>query len=101
MTETSNKSSAYDAIKWVLIVQSVVSAVLAIGIVFGSVWMVLGLESASEKQEEISETILSWGGVIIGFYFGTAFSQISSLLRALESNQPEPIAAESLPKADV
>jgi len=79
----SSKSDAWGAIKSILVVQAFVSALIALGLIGGTVYVASGLEGNSAR-EEILEILKSWGGVIIGFYFGTAYTQIATLVRALE-----------------
>ncbi|MCG3267158.1 hypothetical protein [Yoonia sp. I 8.24] len=85
---SSGKSGAWGAIKSILVVQAVVSALIAMGLIGGTIYVANGL-SGDNAREEVLEILKSWGGVIIGFYFGTAYTQIATLVRALEGTSTD------------
>lgn len=74
-----SKAELNRTISRILVVQSVVSGVFAMSVVVGAI--VLSLDENLEAEALV--LLQNWGGVIIGFYFGTAFTQISGLLNAV------------------
>lgn len=87
-----SKLEAWKAVRSVLVVQAVVSAAIAILLIGGTVYL-----AASAKDPKAAfnalEILKNWGGVIIGFYFGTAYTQIATLVRAIEGS-PKPESKE-------
>ena len=71
-------NSPYSSIKTVLIVQVFVSSFIAILVICAAIWS--GLDAKTAKLFDLMSNL---SGVIIGFYFGTAFTQIATLARAL------------------
>lgn len=68
-------------IGFILRTQVYVSAFLAIVIVLSAVFMgAWGIFKGDYTGKYIPQLISDWGGVIIGFYFGTAYSQVAKLM---------------------
>ena len=80
----SDESAVFSAIARILIVQTWVSGTLALVIVLCAV--VIPLVSLFRNDPSITtpEVIQNWGGVVIGFYFGSSLTQMGSLLASLK-----------------
>lgn len=64
-------------------IQSYVSAFLAVVIILSVTGLALwSITKGKPTNEIIPEVLSNWGGVIIGFYFGTSYAQITQLLKA-------------------
>lgn len=63
---------------FIIKVQTVVSALLALlvvgSVVWVAMWNMMGVGSV-----EIPPVFVDWGGVIIGFYFGTFLTQMGNI----------------------
>jgi hypothetical protein len=73
-----------EAIAKVLIAQTWVSGFLALVIVVSAVVIPLYGLYMENPNIEVPDVIQNWGGVIIGFYFGSALTQMGSLLASLK-----------------
>lgn len=74
------------AISQILVVQAVTSGLVAIAIVVGAIF----LSMQSGGATAAFELLKNWGGVVIGFYFGTAYTQISSLVSTTGGGTEKP-----------
>ncbi len=75
-----SKSEATRAISLILRLQAFVSGIIALVVVGGALFMA----TREGLSTQAFDLLKSWGGIIIGFYFGTAYTQISTLVKALE-----------------
>lgn len=76
--EVNSQADIAKAVSRILVVQAVISGLLAISIVVGAIY----LSTRTGGVESAFALLQNWGGVVIGFYFGTAYAQISNLVRA-------------------
>ncbi|MDE4191249.1 hypothetical protein [Phaeobacter gallaeciensis] len=74
------------AVSRILVVQAVTSGLVAIAIVVGAIY----LSTQTGGVDLAFELLRNWGGVVIGFYFGTAYAQISNLVRATGGGAEKP-----------
>lgn len=75
----NSKADLNRTISRILVVQSIVSGVFAMAVIVGAIVLAI----VDNNTDESMKLLQNWGGVIIGFYFGTAFTQISGLLNAV------------------
>jgi hypothetical protein len=75
-------NKVFDSISRILIVQTWVSGVLALAIILSAVAIPL-VGQFTDRVVETPAEIRDWGGVIIGFYFGSALTQMGTLLSSL------------------
>ena len=78
------------ALSRILVVQAITSGLVAIAIVVGAIY----LSTRTGGVDQAFTLLQNWGGVVIGFYFGTAYAQISGLVRATGGG-PEPVRQNS------
>lgn len=71
------------AINFILIFGTLISGVLALVIICVPI-----LAPFWKSTYVIPPEIKNWGGVIIGFYFGSFISQVANVLRAYQGQQP-------------
>ncbi|MFD3191388.1 hypothetical protein ACFMPD_14080 [Sedimentitalea sp. HM32M-2] len=60
--------------RFVVVTATIVASVIALGIIFVTAMMPLFVEYAAPKE------LVNWGGIIIGFYFGTFASLLKDWL---------------------
>lgn len=83
----TGEAGVMHAISRVLIFQTAVSGLIALVIVISAVIIPLS-EVFNQRPggDTTPEVIKNWGGVIIGFYFGTSISQVASLVDSIRGN---------------
>lgn len=71
------------AISRVLMINTVIAGVIALAIFVAltgiSIWAIL---KNTPVEDKIPSELTNWGGVIIGFYFGSALTQTAALISA-------------------
>lgn len=82
-----NSGNVAAAISKVLIAQTWVSGILALAIILSAISIPLYSVYRNDPSIQTPDVIKDWGGVIIGFYFGSALTQMSSLLTALQQGE--------------
>ncbi len=60
--------------RFVVVTATIVASLIALGIIFVTAFMPLFVEYAAPKE------LVNWGGIIIGFYFGTFASLLKDWL---------------------
>ncbi|WP_375551698.1 MULTISPECIES: hypothetical protein [Rhodophyticola] len=69
------------------LVQLQVLASIAIGgFVIGAV-VYLGADGTGEDRTETLSTLRDWGGMVMGFFFGSMFTQMSTIVEAFRSDK--------------
>lgn len=83
----TGEAGVMHAISRVLIFQTAVSGLIALVIVISAVIIPLSeVFNGRSGGDTTPEVIKNWGGVIIGFYFGTSISQVASLVDSIRGS---------------
>jgi hypothetical protein len=87
-SEPDYRTEAFRAISRVIIWQTVISGFLAILIIGVSALIpIYNATNGASADVTLPDTIDNWGGIIIGFYFGSALTQMASLATSLTGNK--------------
>ncbi len=86
MTDLQVPNDIHKSIARILIAQNWISGVLALAIILSAVGIPLYGLATGNPNVETPDVIKDWGGVIIGFYFGSALTQMSSLISSLKAD---------------
>lgn len=71
------------AISRILITQAILSGVIALTIIGAATTFAI-MNMIKNTTHVIPSELTNWGGVIIGFYFGSSLSQMATLVQSLK-----------------
>jgi hypothetical protein len=87
--DSNERGAIARSVSKVLVAQSWVSGILAFAIILSAVSIPLYGLYKGDEDIETPEVIKNWGGVVIGFYFGSAITQMASLVNALQGKNED------------
>jgi len=77
-----------NAVAKVLLWNTVIAGLIAaVVVVCFAVFSVIGIITDTSLVNKVPEELSNWGGVIIGFYFGSALTQAGSLISAIRGEK--------------
>ena len=78
-------------VDYAFLIMIIVSSILAISIIVVPIWASIPRSDGTLVNYNIPTVVEEWGGVVVGFYFG---SMLSVFLKYFEMAQPERSKAE-------
>lgn len=78
-----------NAVAKVLLWNTVIAGLIAaVVVVCFAAFSIVGILTDTSLANKVPEELSNWGGVIIGFYFGSALTQAGSLISAIRGRDP-------------